>query len=573
MSDIKTRLADARLLTLTGMGGCGKTRLALEVARAVLDRYPDGVWLVELASLADPTLVPYSVAGVVGGLESAGQSTVSALAAHLRGRCLLLVLDNCEHLLDACARLVNALLRGCSDVKVLATSREPLGLTGEIGWRVPSLLVPDPQHLAPLPELRQNPSVQLFAERAASARAHFVLTERNAPAVAQICQRLDGIPLALELGAARMEALTAEQLAARLDQRFRLLTGGSRVTLPRQQTLRATLDWSYDLLSESERCLFNRLSVFAGGWTLEAAEAICAGGGIAQEDVLDLLSQLVGKSLVVAQEGSDGAERYRLLETLRQYAVERLTAGGEEQTLRRQHATYFLALEEGLNSDPNRPTRWVRWADLRAERLDQLEREQDNLRAALRVLIDSADAEHAVRVAQALFQIGDIRGSTNEGHAWLQQLLAVPAVADTPAARERILPLVGELAARHGDYATALSAFHDLLATHKSTGDVLGVTNTLSWLAGVHLDQGNYTQARAYLEESQAVGADLKDKVESFWWRYRGGGIAFFEGRFDDARRLFEEAMPFGGIPKTCGSRPGKGGRRTLLVVDKPEAA
>jgi predicted ATPase len=196
LADVRARLAETRLLTLTGVGGCGKTRLALEVARAVLDRYVDGVWLVELASLADPDLVPYSVAGVVGGRESAGQSTVSALAAHMRGRCVLLVLDNCEHLLDACARLVDALLRACSDVKVLATSREPLGLTGEIGWRVPSLPVPDPQHLAPLPELRQNPSVQLFAERAASAQAHFMLTERNAPAVAQICQRLDGIPLA-----------------------------------------------------------------------------------------------------------------------------------------------------------------------------------------------------------------------------------------------------------------------------------------------------------------------------------------------------------------------------------------
>jgi predicted ATPase len=320
LADVQARLAEARLLTLTGVGGCGKTRLALEVARAVLDRYPDGVWLVELASLADPALVPYSVAGVVGGRESAGQSTVSALALQLRNRCLLLVLDNCEHLLDACARLVDALLRACSDLKVLATSREPLGLTGEIAWRVPSLRVPDPQHLAPLPELRQNPSVQLFAERAASAQAQFMLTERNAPAVAQICQRLDGIPLALELGAARMEALTAQQLAARLDERFRFLTGGSRAALPRQQTLRATLDWSYALLSDPEKRLFNRLSVFAGGWTLEAAEAVCAGDGIEREEVVHLLLQLIRKSLVVAQEGGDGAERYRLLETLRQYA-------------------------------------------------------------------------------------------------------------------------------------------------------------------------------------------------------------------------------------------------------------
>jgi hypothetical protein len=243
---VQARLADARLLTLTGVGGCGKTRLALEVARASLDQYPGGVWLAELAPLADPALVQQSVAAVVGVRDAAGQSTVSAIAARLRGRRVLLVLDNCEHLLDACAQLVDALLRACPDVQVLGTSREALGLTGEVAWRVPSLPVPDPQHLPPLPELQNNPAVQLFVERAASSQPHFVLTERNAHAVAQICQRLDGIPLALELGAARLEALTAEQLAARLDERFRLLTGGSRAALPRQQTLRATMDWSYD---------------------------------------------------------------------------------------------------------------------------------------------------------------------------------------------------------------------------------------------------------------------------------------------------------------------------------------
>ena len=266
LAEVQARIVDARLLTLTGVGGCGKTRLALEVADAVLDRYADGVWLVELASLADPALVAQSVGAVVGVRESAGQSIVSTLAARLRERRMLLVLDNCEHLLDGCARTVDAILRGCPEVYVLATSREALGLNGEVAWRVPSLPVPDPRHLPRLPELRRNAAVQLFVERAAAAQPHFVLTEHNAPAVAQICQQLDGIPLALELGAARMEGLTAERLASRLDEGFRLLTGGSRAALPRQQTLRATLDWSYKLLTDPERRLFSRLSVFAGGW-------------------------------------------------------------------------------------------------------------------------------------------------------------------------------------------------------------------------------------------------------------------------------------------------------------------
>ncbi|HLZ30278.1 MAG TPA: AAA family ATPase [Chloroflexota bacterium] len=324
LADLQARLADARLLTLTGVGGCGKTRLALELARVVMDHYRDGVWLVELAPLGDAELVPHSVAAAVGVHETAGQPTIDALGTRLRTRRLLLVLDNCEHLLEACARLVDALLRTCPDVHVLTTSRETLGITGEIAWRVPSLAVPDLQRRPPVVELQRNPAVRLFTERAVAVQPHFVLSERNSAAVAEVCARLDGIPLALELAAARMAVLSVDQLATRLDQCFRLLTGGSRTALPRHQTLRAALDWSYELLTESERCLLNRLAVFAGGSSLEAAEAVCAGEAIEQQDVLDLLGRLVNKSLVVALEDPDCGGRHRLLEPVRRYAHEQL---------------------------------------------------------------------------------------------------------------------------------------------------------------------------------------------------------------------------------------------------------
>jgi predicted ATPase/DNA-binding CsgD family transcriptional regulator/transcriptional regulator with XRE-family HTH domain len=544
LADVQARLADARLLTLTGVGGCGKTRLALEVARTSLHQYRDGIWLVELAPLADPALVQQRVSAVVGAREMAGQSIVSALAARLRSRRVLLVLDNCEHLLDACAQLVDALVRACPDVKVLATSREALGLTGEVAWRVPSLPVPDSQHLPPLPELQQNPAVRLFFDRATAAQSHFVLTEHNAPAVVQICQRLDGIPLALELGAARMDGLTAEQLAVRLDERFRLLTGGSRAALPRQQTLRATVDWSYDLLSEPERRLFSRLSVFAGGWTLEAAEAVCAGDGIEHTEVLDLLLQLVRKSMVVAQNGGDAAQRYRLLETLRQYARKRLLAVGEEETLRRQHATHFLAFQERLDSDRVHPTRWApAWAELPAWSLDQLEPEQDNLRIALRWLIDSGDAEHALGLAEALFQIAHIRGSITEGQLWLRELLSETAVVHAPAVQQRVQALRWLTPQRQGQYDTAIAAFQELLAANRSTSDRLGIASVLCALASVHFDMGDYAQARACLEGSQSVAAGVKDQLLVLSWRNVGGGIALHEGWLEEARVLFLEAM------------------------------
>lgn len=362
LAQITVRLAGARLLTLTGVGGCGKTRLALEVARTFIQvqDYPDGVWLVELGPLTDSALVAHEVAAVLGVRQAPQEPLLTALASALARRRLLLVLDNCEHVLDACATLIDGLLKSCPDLTVLATSREPIGIGGEVAWRVPSLAIPDPRRVVPVAELARIPAVQLFVERAA-AQTGFALSERNAEAVAQVCHRLDGIPLALELAAGRLDALTVEQLAARLDKRFLLLTGGSRTTLLRQQTLVATLDWSYDLLGKTERRVFERLAVFAGTWRLEAAEAVCASHDVADKDVLDLLGQLVRKSLVVGGEPGDGAKRFELLESVRDYARQKLLARGQAETttVRERHAVYYSGLADRLH--PTMTRAFVGW--------------------------------------------------------------------------------------------------------------------------------------------------------------------------------------------------------------------
>jgi predicted ATPase/DNA-binding XRE family transcriptional regulator len=491
--EIAERVADGRLLTLTGVGGCGKTRLALEVAHGMLDRFSGGVWLVELAPLVDPALVPQRVGAALGVRETAEQPLEIALSNALRDRELLLVLDNCEHLLDACAQLVDGLLRACPGVRVLATSREPIGIGGETAWRVPSLPVPKAQ-LATAPEhLLEYPAVQLFVQRAIAAQPRFALTARNAASVVQICRRLDGIPLALELAAARVEALTAEQVAQRLDQRVRLLTGGSRAALPRLQTLSATLEWSYDLLTSNERRLFERLAVFAGGWTLEAAEAVCAGQGVAVDDVLDLLAALTRKSLVIAEETVDGAERYSLPETVRDYARQKLgTRGVREITaLRQRHADFYAAVVEQL---PDR----VSDADMRepyAFRSDSVRRadaEHDNLRAMLGWWLETGRAAPGLRVARRLTGWWMIRGLYGEGRQWLTAQIELDertahdgtSRADevSPVDRAFALGAIGLFTSRQGDYQESHARYEASAAIWRELGDTAALGVCLSWL-------------------------------------------------------------------------------------------
>ncbi len=430
--EINDRLARTRLLTLTGVGGCGKTRLALEIGRSLLDDYAHGVWLVELGPLVDPALVAPHIAAVVGVGEAAEQPLVTTLVNALRQRNILLVLDNCEHLLNACAQLVNHLLRTCPNVRVLATSREPLAIVGEVAWRVPSLTLPEADSAARLDELLLNPAVQLFVERAMEAQPRFGLTSRNALSVIQICRRLDGIPLALELAAARIEALSAEQIGRRLDQRFRLLTGGSRAVLPRQQTLAATLDWSYDLLARPERRVFERLAVFSGGWTLEAAEAVPASGGLHSEDVLDVLAHLTRKSLVVADQAADGSERYSLLETVREYARQKLVARGETQVkaLRDRHAAFYTSLV--LRLLPDRHAVWsVAGSSPDSDFLSRIGAEYDNLRLALDWWLESERPAPAFAVAARLRGFWMLRGLYSEARRWLTALVELDSARTT----------------------------------------------------------------------------------------------------------------------------------------------
>jgi non-specific serine/threonine protein kinase len=367
-------LEQHRLVTVTGPGGVGKTRLAGEVARAVARRFGDGTWLAELAPVRNPAQVPGVVAAALGVREQPGVTAAEVLARVLARQQLLLVLDNCEHLLDVCAKLVNALLRQCPGVQILASSREALGIAGEQTYRVPSLSLPDRSQVQTPQTLSVYESVQLFIDRALLVRSDFAVTNRNAPALASLCCHLDGIPLAIELAAARVRSLSVEEIDGKLDQRFRLLTGGSRTALPRQQTLRSLIDWSYDLLQDPEKLLLRRLSVFAGGWTLEAAECVCAGGDVEGAAVLDLLTSLFDKSLVAVDQ-SDSRFRYRLLETVRQYARERLVESGGAEAIRERHRDYFVALAEEADNK-------LLGAE-QADSLRLLEDEHDNLRSAL----------------------------------------------------------------------------------------------------------------------------------------------------------------------------------------------
>ena len=415
LADIQKLLTDTHILTLIGPGGTGKTRLSIRVASALLDRFPDGVWLVELAPVLDPLLVSRATAMTMGLRDEPQRPVIDMLCDYLRDKKMLIILDNCEHLVDACARMADKFLHAAPDVRILASSREALGIGGEVTYRVPSLGLPDLGQLPPVESLSQYEAVKLFIDRARSAVPSFSVTNENAPAVAQICSRLDGIPLAIELAAAKVRVLGAEQIAQRLDDRFRLLTGGSRTALERHQTLRAAIDWSYNILPAPEQVLFRRLSVFVGGWTLEAAEAIC-GDGLDLE-VFDLLEQLINKSLAL-MEAAQGQTRYHMLETMRQYANEKLIESGEGDTVRERHLAYFLNLAETAEPHLIRPEQ-LEW-------LAKLDADYENLRLALEWALDKESAEPSLQLCAVLGQFWTLRGYWLEGTRWLKSALTKP---------------------------------------------------------------------------------------------------------------------------------------------------
>ena len=540
MEEVKSLLDRTRLLTLTGSGGCGKTRLALHVAAEVLERYPHGVWLVELAALSEPALVPQTVATVLGLREEPGRTLTQTLTDYLIAKSVLLLLDNCEHLLPACASLADTLLKACLQVRLLATSREALGLMGEQVYRVPSLFAPDPQQL-PREEkalaalVSEYEAVRLFVERARLQSLEFVLTRHNAEPVASVCHRLDGIPLAIELAAARVRSLSVEDINARLDSRFRLLTGGDRAALPRQQTLRATLDWSYDLLTEQERLLLSRLSVFAGGWTLEAAEQVCGGEGMEAWEVLDLLAGLVDKSLVTA-ETQAGRSRYRLLETVRQYGRERLEESGGEAQIRSRHLNFFLGFAEEAEPKLTRPEQ--------GEWLSRLEAEHVNLRAALGwCRLEKAGADSGLRLAGALWQFWEVRGYLGIGRAHLTEALGREGAAGRTKVRAKALNGAGALACDQGDYAAARALQEESLAIQRELGEKRGVAASLNSLGIVALSQGDYAAARVLYEECVALGRELGEKRGISASLNNLGNVAQEQGDYAAARALHEESL------------------------------
>jgi predicted ATPase/class 3 adenylate cyclase len=536
IEQLKTLPASTRMVTLTGAGGAGKTRLALQVGAERIDEYADGVWLVELAPLTDARLVPQAVATVLGVREEPGIELADTLVRELGTRELLLILDNCEHVIDASAQLCQALLARCAGVRILATSREALRVSGEAVFRVPALATPDPRVPQTTAALSLYSAVQLFIDRARSVAPTFRLDERSAPAVASICHRLDGIPLAIELAAARIHSLSVDDVNQRLDQRFRLLTAGARTAMPRQQTLRAAIDWSYELLGRTEQTLLCRLSVFANGWTLAAAEAICADDDVEAADMLDLLTSLADKSLVLAEE-SDGSTRYRMLETVRQYALQLLEGAGDAERPRVRHLAHFVTLAEEAETHSTA-------ADQQAW-LDRLELEHDNVRVALSW--SARDAAHAViglRLASALWWFWQVRGYSGEGRSQLAALLAkVPETHDA-AVRAKALRGAGILAWHQGDYPAAQSRFEQTLPILEGLGDRRGVARSLGNLGILAREKGDLDAAETFNGQSLSIRRELGDRWGTAAALCNLGLVAHDRRDHAAARALFEECIP-----------------------------
>ena len=506
MATVGALVSESRLVTLVGSGGAGKTRLALQVAADLVDQRGDGVWLVELAALTEADLLPGAVAAAIAVREEPGRPTIGTLTDALRDKSLLIVLDNCEHLLDSCADLTDRILRACPGVHFLVTSRQPLGINGERVFRVPSLSLPTEQS-APyaIDAVMQSEAIRLFVDRATSHEFAFELDDTNVEAAVSICRRLDGIPLAIELAAARLRTLSAADIERRLDNRFRLLTGGSRVALPRQQTLRALVDWSYDLLGSPERHLLCRLSVFAGGWTLEAAEAVCATDELPDFEVLELLASLVDKSLV--QTDSDGAGvRYRLPETIRDYAAGKLDELRPEDVdaLRELHGQWFLRLAEAAAGHD-------RGAD-QADWFVVLDHEQSNLRAALAHFLEPDAPPHAAaRLSVALRGYWRTRGQYREGVRALELALDRREMEQPSPLRARGLIALGYLQARLGDHAAACDRLEAGLAAARSCDDVGLVADALCELAWAAFRKGEKAEALALAEEGVRMAHASRD--------------------------------------------------------------
>ena len=516
IAEVKHELEEHRLVTLTGSGGTGKTRLSLQVAAELLEKFEHGAWFIELAPLTDPDLIPQTILSAIGISEQPNKLPIEILKEYLHEKKVLIVLDNCEHLVAASAQVANTLLNAAPRLKVMASSREALGVKGEVSYPVPSLTLPDIKHLPVIEQLSQYEAVRLFIDRALLVSPHFVVDKDNAPFIAQICHRLDGIPLAIELAAARVKMMSVEQISKRLDDRFRLLTGGARTALPRQQTLRALIDWSYDHLSENEQILFRRLSVFMGGWALEAAEEVCSDSDHAKRsvnsdaptdyrllitDILDLLTQLVNKSLVVVVGNSRcGETRYRMLETIRQYAREKLLEVGGGEIIRRQHLAYFVKLAKQAEPELYRSNQ-VFW-------LNKLDDELDNIRAAMDWAL-ATDVESGLRLIIVPRLFWEEHGNIQEIGGWLAQLLEQYNNADS--LRAPALAAYSYILAVSGDLKLAENTANQSLELSRAISDKHAEALCLLYLGVVISVQGNYREGIPFVEQSLALYQSLGD--------------------------------------------------------------
>jgi predicted ATPase/class 3 adenylate cyclase len=530
---VRALLGNNRLVTLLGMGGLGKSRLSVQLAAEVLDDYPDGVWMVELAPLADPALVAQALASVLGVKEEAGRPVIEALVKFVRDRQLLIILDNCEHVVQACAELAKQLLQASTRVKVLASSRDALQIAGETVFQLAPLNAPGHVTSITLDALERSDAVQLFVDRAKAAQPAFRLSEGNATAVASICQRLDGIPLALELAAARTRSLSAEAIAARLNDRFKLLVSGDRTALPRQRTLRALIDWSYDLLAAEERALFQALAVFAGGWTLEAAEAVGAGNDVRADDVLDLLTRLVEKSLVIAD--IDG-NRYRMLDTVRHYALEKLQETPHADGPPDRHLDFYVGFAETARNELVGPQQ--------GEWLERLDREFENLLAA-HARCDKAalGGELGLRLVFSIRFYLLSRGLLALGERLSLEAVARPGAQDPGLGRCRGLAAAGQFLYYRGRYEAARDNLAASLALARTIGDEPTIVGALGPLGMSCLGVGDLPNARRYLEEA-VERAERQDNPRALYAAINAlAQLCRVEGRLDLAEPLCDRVV------------------------------
>jgi non-specific serine/threonine protein kinase len=533
LTELTSLLDRSRVVTLTGSGGCGKTRLAQKLGEQQLASHPDGVWFVGLGGVTDVAIVNQTIMSALGLKDEHGKPTIQTLTDHLREKQSLLILDNCEHLVEACAEIADSLLQACPKLRVLATSRQRLGMAGEATYHVPSLGLPAKTDDASPERLLQSESVRLFVDRASAASSRFKANDQVAPIVAQICRQLDGIPLAIELAAARVKAMPVGQIARRLDDSFRLLRGGSSTALERHQTLQATIDWSYSLLVEEEQTLLRRLSVFSGGWTLEAAEAVCAGDPIDELDVLDLLSQLVEKSLVVYEERNEEA-RYRLLETMRQYALSKLIDSGEAAALRDKHLAHYLALVEEAEPHLRGSVEW----------LERVDAEQQNVLSAHKWCGSSKEkAEEGLRLIGLFWRVWDIKGQQTLGQSVIGEALDRPGAAGATTARARALFGAGGMAVRQGNYDEAKRRLEDCLSVSESIGGKREAANANNALAILAMDNDQMDTARERFEAALALFQEIGDQIGEATVLGNLGELWLIFGDATKARTLLEEAV------------------------------